>query len=145
MRAIRAARSLITRSPPRAAALIFLAVGMLFTAVLALPMASASGRPTPLHDALFTAFSAVTVTGLTTVDTATHWSMFGKAIILVAIQIGGLGIVTIALLLARAVTRQLGVRGKVFAQQSIGTSKLGEVRTLLRIVLRQLSVSKHCW
>lgn len=135
------ARELIARSPARAAALIFLAAGLFFTGLLSLPLATASGRPTPLHDALFTAFSAVTVTGLTTVDTATHWSIFGQVVILVAIQIGGLGIVTIALLLARAVTRQLGVRGKVFAQQSMGTSKLGEVGALLRtVVLTTLTI-----
>ncbi len=135
------ARELVARSPARAAALIFLAAGVFFTGLLSLPFATASGRTTALHDALFTAFSAVTVTGLTTVDTATHWSLFGQIVILVAIQIGGLGIVTIALLLARAVTRQLGVRSKVFAQQSIGTSKLGEVGALLRtVVLTTLAI-----
>lgn len=135
------AKDLIARSPARAAALIFFAAGLFFTGLLSLPIAAADGRSTPLQDALFTAFSAVTVTGLTTVDTATHWSFVGQIMILSAIQIGGLGIVTIALLLARAVTRQLGVRSKVFAQQSIGTSKLGEVGALLRtVVLTTLTI-----
>lgn len=91
---------------------------------------------------MFTATSAVTVTGLTSVDTATQWSFFGQVVILVAIQAGGLGIVTIALLLMRAVTRRLGVRGKLFAQQSIGgASKLGEVGQLLRtVVLTTLTI-----
>ncbi len=122
-------------SPSRAAALIFILAGLVFTVLLCLPIAAADGKATPFADALFTAASAVTVTGLTTVNTATHWSGFGQVVILVAIQVGGLGIVTLALLLARAVTRSLGLSGKLFAQQSIGTSKLGEVGTLLRTVL----------
>lgn len=128
-------RDIAKRSPARAAVLIFVIAALLFTVLLMLPISAADGRPTPLHDAMFVAVSSVTVTGLVTVDTAEHWSFFGQLVILAGIQVGGLGIVTLALLLSRAVTRQLGVRGKVFAQQSIGTSKLGEVGTLLRIVL----------
>lgn len=128
-------RGFVKRSPSRAAVLIFVAVALVFTALLSLPIASADGRRTPLVDAFFTAVSAVTVTGLTTVNTAVHWSFFGQVVILIAIQVGGLGIVTIALLLARAVTRQLGLGNKVFVQQSIGTSKLGEVGSLLRTVV----------
>src|SRR5688500_7567495 len=90
---------------------VFLAVVLLFTILLSLPLATASGRATPLHDAVFTAVSAMTVTGLVTVDTATHWSFFGQVVILLGVQVGGLGIVTIALLLSRAVTRHLGLRG----------------------------------
>lgn len=100
-----------------------------------MPMASADGRSVAPIDAFFTAVSAVTVTGLTTVDTSAQWSFLGQVIILIAIQVGGLGIVTIALLLARAVTRHLGVREKIFAQQSIGTTRLGEVGVLLRTVV----------
>ena len=122
-------------SPALLALGIFFAVAVLFTVLLALPFSAADGRFTPLHDALFTAFSAVTVTGLVSVETATHWSFVGQLIILLAVQTGGLGIVTIALLLARAVTRSFGVRSRIFAQQGIGTSKLGEVQSLLRIVV----------
>lgn len=128
-------RGYIKRSPARAAVLIFALVALLFSSILTLPISAADGRHTPLPDAVFTAVSAVTVTGLTTLDTAIHWSFFGQVIILIAIQVGGLGIVTIALLLARAVTRQLGLGNKIFVQQSIGTSKLGEVATLLRTVV----------
>ncbi|CAN5386576.1 potassium transporter TrkG [soil metagenome] len=135
------ARTFVKSSPSRAAALIFVAVAMLFSALLSLPISAADGRQTPLPDAVFTSASAVTVTGLTTVNTATHWSFFGQVVILLAIQVGGLGIVTIALLLARAVTRQLGLGGKLFVQQSIGSSKLGEVGALLRtVVLTTLTI-----
>ncbi|WP_291039025.1 potassium transporter TrkG [Herbiconiux sp.] len=122
-------------SPALLALAIFLLVALLFTGLLTLPIAAADGRATVLHDAMFTAFSAVTVTGLVSVDTAEHWSFFGELVILLGIQIGGLGIITIALLLSRAVTRSFGVQVRIFAQQGIGASKLGEVQSLLRIVI----------
>lgn len=128
-------RDFAKRSPSQAAVLVFVAVGLIFTALLTLPVAAADGKATPLHDAMFVGVSAVTVTGLTTVDTASHWSFFGQVVILLGIQVGGLGIVTLALLLARTVTRTLGIQGKLIAQQSLGTSKLGDVGTLLRTVV----------
>lgn len=129
------ASRLIKGSAALLALAVFLAVALLFAGLLCLPIAATDGEPTPVYDAVFTAVSAVTVTGLTVVNTAEHWSFFGQVVILLAIQVGGLGIVTIALLLSRAVTRQLGVRGRMLAQQGIGTSKLGEVQSLLRIVI----------
>ena len=135
LRIARATSRVAKISPALLALGIFLAVALLFTGVLTLPFAANDGRSTPIHDAMFTAFSAVTVTGLVSVDTAEHWSFFGQAVILLGIQIGGLGIVTIALLLSRAVTRSLGVQVRIFAQQGIGTNKLGEVQSLLRIVV----------
>ncbi|WP_198410520.1 potassium transporter TrkG [Mycetocola zhujimingii] len=122
-------------SPARVALIVFALVTLVFTLLLSLPIAARDGRATPLDDSFFTAVSAVTVTGLVTVNTAEHWSFFGQVVILLGIQIGGLGIVTIASLLARAVTRQLGVRNKLLAQQGISTGRLGEVGSLLRIVV----------
>ncbi|MFE4725178.1 TrkH family potassium uptake protein [Microbacterium sp. NPDC056736] len=134
-RAQRVLSGFIRRSPARASVLVFISAAAVFSLLLRLPIATATGRAAPWQDAIFTATSAITVTGLTTVDTATYWSPFGWIVILVAIQIGGLGIVTLALLLARAVTRQLGLGGRVFAQQNIGSPELGEVRRLLQIVV----------
>lgn len=129
------ARYLLGHSPAQVAILVFVGAVLVFTALLMLPASSANGTPTPLPDALFTAVSAVTVTGLTSVDTSEHWSFFGQATILVAIQVGGMGVVTIALLLGMMVTRRLGISGRVFAKESIGTSGLGDVRKLLRVVV----------
>lgn len=142
-RAIRASRDVIghfaagtvRRSPARASVFVFVFAAAVFSGILRLPVAAADGRSMPWADAAFTAVSAITVTGLTTVDTATSWSPFGLIVILIAIEVGGLGIVTLALLLARAVTRQLGLGGKLFAQQSMGAPELGEVARLLRIVV----------
>lgn len=124
-------------APARLALTAYALVALLFTLLLTLPISTAEGQTTPLHDALFVAVSAVTVTGLVTVNTAEHWSFFGEAVILVAIQVGGLGIVTLAAVLAAAVTKQLGVRSKLLAQQSLGvdTGRLGEVGNLLRTVI----------
>lgn len=126
---------LVRRSPARAAIAIFVVACLSCTLLLRLPASAANGRATAWADALFTAVSAITVTGLTSVDTAAHWSAFGHVIILLAIQTGGLGIVTVALLLARAVTRRLGLSSRLFAQQAIGAPQLGEVKDLLRIVV----------
>src|SRR5918995_308124 len=75
------------------------------TALLASPWTTESGTATPAVDALFTAVSAVAVTGLVTVDTATHWNRLGEAVILVLIQIGGLGVFVGASLVLPALRR----------------------------------------
>lgn len=121
--------------PARAALALFVAAALLFSGLLTLPAATRSGHATPFVDALFTAVSAVTVTGLTTVSTAAHWSLLGQVIILIAIQVGALGVVTIALLLVKMVTRRLGVSGRVFAKQSIGAPAVGSVNSLLTTVV----------
>ena len=126
------------RSPARLALGAFLVAITLFTSLLAAPFSSASGEPTPLHDALFTAVSAVCVTGLTTVSTAVHWSFTGQLVMLIGTFMGGLGILTLASIFSLAVSRKLGVRGKLMAQNSMNTtaaSALGEVGSLLRIVI----------
>ena len=98
-------------SPARLALTVFAAVCLVFTLLLSLPVSSAAGIVTPLHQALFTAVSAVCVTGLTVVSTAVHWSFFGQLVILIGIFIGGLGTLTLASLLALMVGKRLGVRG----------------------------------
>jgi trk system potassium uptake protein len=123
-------------SPARLALTVFAGVCLLFTFLLSLPAASADGQSTPLHQAMFTAVSAVCVTGLTVVTTAVHWSFFGQLVILIAIFIGGLGTLTLASLLALMVSKRLGVRGKIIAAESMNNAgRLGEVGTLLRIVI----------
>ncbi|MET1052134.1 MAG: TrkH family potassium uptake protein, partial [Mycetocola sp.] len=76
------------RSPSRFAILIFSALILLFTLLFSLPIASASGTSTPLADSFFTAVSVICVTGLSTVDMATHWSIVGHVLVYVGVQIG---------------------------------------------------------
>jgi potassium uptake TrkH family protein len=86
-------------------------------------------------EAGFTATSAVTVTGLGIVDTAGHWSGFGEAVILVLIQLGGLGIMTFATLVLVGLSGRVGLRNRLLAQQEVGVLTLGEVRRVIRGVI----------
>ena len=122
-------------SPARLALMVFASIIAVETALLSLPAATASGEPAPFVDALFTATSAVCVTGLTTVDTATYWSPFGQAVILVGIKIGGLGVMTLASILGLAVSRRIGLTQRMLAASETKTTRLGEVGTLVRAVL----------
>lgn len=85
------------QNPYRLLALSFLGVMFIGTMLLMLPISSAHGQTTTLVDAAFTAVSCVSVTGLATVDTYYHWSLFGKIVMVVLIQLGGLGIVSFTL------------------------------------------------
>ncbi len=91
--------------------------------------------------ASFTTVSAVCVTGLITVDTATYWSPFGQGVILALIQVGGLGVMALATLLTLAVRGRLGLRSALVAQVETHTSALGDVRRVLRrVVLMTLAL-----
>jgi trk system potassium uptake protein TrkH len=106
------------------------------TVLLMLPVASESGEATGLLAALFTAVSAVCVTGLVVVDTPTYWSGFGEGVILGLIQIGGLGVMTLASLLAMLVARRLGMRMQLSAQAETKALGLGDVRRVVAGVIR---------
>ena len=122
------------RSPARLALLVFASIITMVTALLSLPVATTSGQRAPFADALFTATSAVCVTGLVTVDTATYWSAFGQSVILVGIAIGGLGVMTIASILALAVSRHIGLTQRMLTATETKT-KLGQVGSLVRTVI----------
>ncbi|HEX2766450.1 MAG TPA: potassium transporter TrkG [Candidatus Limnocylindria bacterium] len=125
----------LRRAPAPALSLLLLfafliAVG---TVLLMLPMATASGEPTRFLDALFTATSAACVTGLVVFDTATYWSPFGQAVILLLIQAGGFGIMAgSTLLLFVFAGRRTTLRERVVVQESLGGINLGSVTTLLK-------------
>lgn len=110
------------------------------TLLLLLPVA-ASGEPATFMEALFTATSAVCVTGLIVTDTPVFWSGFGEAVILVLIQIGGLGVMTVASLLGVLVSRRLDLSSRLVAAASTRTVSLGDVRrTLVRVVILALVI-----
>ena len=87
----------------------FLGAILLGALLLMLPFATADGRGASFADALFTATSATCVTGLIVQDTATYWSGFGQAVILIMIQIGGIGVVTIAVAVSVASGKKIGL------------------------------------
>ena len=118
-------------------AAIILAGGL----VLSMPAASADGQPTPFLTALFTATSATCVTGLVVVDTATHWSTFGQLVIMLLIQFGGLGYMTVATLMALAIGRRIGLRERLVLQEAHNLYTLGGiVRFTRRVVLITLAI-----
>ena len=103
------------------------------TLLLSLPWAVTGGRSSAPMDALFTATSAVCVTGLTVVDTSTYWSTFGQVVIMLLIQVGGLGIMTLATLTALLLAHRLGLRGRLIAQVEGKMLSPGDVR---RVIVR---------
>lgn len=123
------------RSPARLTLSVFAAVIVLFTVPLSLPIATSSGQRAPFVDALFTATSAVSVTGLVTVPTGTYWSTFGHVVILLGVQVGGLGVMTLASILGMAVSRRLGLTQKLIAASETRATRLGEVGSLVRVVI----------
>ncbi|MFF0989956.1 TrkH family potassium uptake protein [Kocuria nitroreducens] len=122
-------------SPARLALIVFAVVVAAFSFLLWLPVSAAPGVDTSLEDAVFTATSAVTVTGLTTVPTGANWSFFGQFVIMVAMQIGGLGTLTMTSILALAVGRKLGLRSRLLTQEALNIGRLGEVGSLLQIIV----------
>jgi trk system potassium uptake protein TrkH len=121
--------------PGRAIAAAFAGAIAVGTVLLSLPVATEEGLRAPLLVALFTATSAVCVTGLVTVDTGTYWSGFGEAIILLLIQAGGLGIMTLATLLAVLLSRRLGLRARLVAQAETKALTAADVRRVVRNVV----------
>ena len=113
--------------PTMAVALGFLGAIAAGTALLAAPRSSADGTATPLSDALFTAMSATCLTGLITVDTATHWSTAGQVTIMALIQFGGLGFMTMASLMALLVGGRMGLRRRLGATAEGRGLDLGDV------------------
>ena len=104
--------------------------------LLMLPISSAGGLWTPFHETLFTATSAVCVTGLVVQDTGTYWSSFGQAIILMLIQIGGLGIITVAAAFALLSGRKISLMQRSTMQDAISAPKVGGIVRLTCFILR---------
>lgn len=120
--------------------LVFLAIILVGTLFLMLPFASKNGEGTDFLTALFTATSCTCVTGLSLVDTFTHWSGFGQAVMLVLIQIGGLGFMTVMMLFFFALHRRVSLKERIVIAQSFGLDKLSGVVKMVRKVLRRTFV-----
>jgi trk system potassium uptake protein TrkH len=121
--------------PGRVIAGAFAVAVTMGTGLLSLPIATAGPGRADLLTALFHATSAVCVTGLVTVDTGTYWSGFGQAVILLLIQVGGLGIMTLATLFALLLSRRLGLRARLVAQAETRALSPADVRHVVRRVV----------
>ena len=128
-------RALFKPTPARLALGVFTLLIVVFTGLLSLPAATVVGERTSLTDALFTAVSAICVTGLVTLETGTHWSTFGLTVIMIAMKLGGLGLMTVASLLSLSVMHRLGLAQRVITAQETRAERLAEVGGVLRIIL----------
>ena len=114
----------------------FAGVILLGALLLMLPISTAAGCVTPFNETLFTATSAVCVTGLVVQDTGSYWSTFGQAVILALIQIGGLGVVTVAASFALLSGRKISLMQRSTMQDAISAPKVGGIVRLTRFILR---------
>ncbi len=114
----------------------FMALIALGTALLCLPVSSAAGEWTSPLDALFTAVSASCVTGLVVLDTATYWSAFGQAVILAMIQVGGLGVITVAMVVLIFSKRKITLTQRSTLSEAISAPRIGGIVRLVGFVCK---------
>lgn len=108
--------------------------------LLALPVSSATGEPVPYIDALFTAVTSTCVTGLVTVTTAETWSIFGQAVILLLIQTGGLGIITVMSGIMLIINKNLGLNDRVLVQDAFNLNTLSGLSAFVKRVFAGTAV-----
>lgn len=128
----------ISSNPARLVPIAFLAVILAGTLALMLPGASAGPGGAPFLTALFVATSAVGVTGLTPVDTATYWSGFGQGIIWVLFHLGGIGIMSAATLVGMVVSRRIGLSRQLIVQAEARGIAAGDVKSVLSFMLAMI-------
>ncbi len=114
----------------------FAGVILFGTILLMFPIATLENVPTPFSEALFTATSAVCVTGLVVKDTGSYWSVFGQTVILVLIQIGGLGVVTVAAAVSLLSGKRISLMQRSTIQDAISAPKVGGIVRLTRFILK---------
>ena len=110
------------------------------TLLLMLPVSSQQRCVTSFPDALFTAVSATCVTGLVVKDTATYWSLFGQAVIITLIQIGGMGVITIGLAIMRVSGKKIGLSQRSIMQESISAPQVGGIVRLTGFILKTSAI-----
>ncbi len=113
----------------------FLAVILFGAFLLSLPISSKAGQWTSFYESLFTATSATCVTGLIVRDTATYWSAFGKAVILILIETGGMGVVTVAAMFSFLLKRRISLSGRALMQESVSANQLGGIVRRTRFII----------
>ncbi len=122
-------------TPVQVIAIGFAAIILIGAFLLSLPVATIDGVKTPIIDCIFTSTSAVCVTGLVTVDTGTYWSYFGKTVIMLLIQIGGLGFMSFATLIALIAGKRITLKERLLIRESISLSSLQGIVRFARYIL----------
>jgi trk system potassium uptake protein TrkH len=127
--------TLLSLKPAQMMLISFAAVTGFGTALLMHPAATTAGNHTDLTGALFTATSATCVTGLTVYDTATHFTLFGQAVILALIQVGGLGIMTFSVSLALLIRRSVSIKSQVVMKDLLDQDAVRNIRQLVGFIV----------
>ena len=123
----------------------FAGVILLGSLLLMLPFATRDGQGAGFADALFTATSAVCVTGLIVRDTATYWSEFGQAVILALIQIGGMGVITVAVAVTLISGKKISLKQRSTMQDAISAPQVGGIVRLTKFILREnIGIVGYC-
>ncbi|MGV8146198.1 MAG: TrkH family potassium uptake protein [Alkaliphilus sp.] len=125
----------IKLAPTQVLVLGFAALILIGAMILNLPIASISGTSIGFVDALFTATSAVCVTGLVVVDTGTHWTVFGKTVILILIQIGGLGFMTMGTMIVMLLGKKISLKDRLVMKEALNRNELSGVVRLTKYIL----------
>lgn len=131
-------------SYPHIVALVFASVILVGALLLMLPISSNDGTVTPFLSCLFTATSATCVTGLVVVDTFLHWSVFGRIVILLLIQFGGLGFMTLMTGFSMALHRQISLRERTWLRDSFNTPEIGGMVRLTRRIILGTALVEGC-
>lgn len=116
-------------------ALGFLIAIIIGAIILSLPISSRAGEPTNFLDAIFTSTSAVCVTGLITLDTSTHWSVFGQTVIITLIEIGGLGFMSFGVLISLILGKKITLRERLVMQEAMNTYSIQGLVKMVKYVL----------
>lgn len=125
----------IENNPPLYLMIGFLIIILIGSILLSLPISSANGKSTLYLDSLFVSTSAVCVTGLSPVVTATHWNFFGQLIIIILIQIGGLGVMTLSTLVAMLLGKRITLSTRLIIREQVGAKGYSGLVKLIRYVL----------
>ena len=120
----------------------FAAIILMGAVLLMLPFSSAAGNTTPFTDALFTSTSAVCVTGLVVHDTAAYWSVFGQSVILVLIQIGGMGVVTVAASMIVISGRKISLLQRTAMQEAVAAPKIKGIVRMNLFIIKMIFVTE---
>ena len=131
-------------SPFQIIMLGFFWVILLGAFLLSLPVSSKAGVWTPFYDSLFTATSATCVTGLVVKDTATYWSVFGKVILFILIQTGGLGVVTVGATFMLMTKKRFSLSHQALMQEAISANQLGGITQQLRFIVFGVLIFESC-
>lgn len=131
-------------SPPQILVLGFASIILIGALLLMLPISSTSGNSVEFIDALFTSTSATCVTGLVVLDTGTSFTIFGKTVIMILIQIGGLGFMTMATLFSLVLKRKISLRDRLILQEAMNQGSMEGIVRLIRRVLIYSLVIEGC-